>query len=97
MLGLVGMLVAVSTALVGPVAFFGLLVAAFAWWSRRRRSADVRVRAIGAVAPSLVDELVAVQGKSADIGGYYYPDPEKTAAVMRPSKTFNDALAKLGK
>jgi isocitrate dehydrogenase len=27
-----------------------------------------------------------------DIGGYYYPDPEKTAAVMRPSTTFNAAL-----
>jgi isocitrate dehydrogenase len=27
-----------------------------------------------------------------DIGGYYYPDAEKTAAVMRPSKTFNEAL-----
>ncbi|MGH3208514.1 MAG: NADP-dependent isocitrate dehydrogenase, partial [Trebonia sp.] len=36
-----------------------------------------------------------VQGKSADIGGYYLPDAEKTAAVMRPSTTFNDALAAL--
>ena len=27
-----------------------------------------------------------------DIGGYYYPDREKTTAVMRPSKTFNEAL-----
>ncbi len=40
----------------------------------------------------IVEELNAVQGKPVDIGGYYYPDPEKTAAVMRPSKTFNDAL-----
>src|SRR5690606_16791960 len=37
-------------------------------------------------------ELVAVQGKPADIGGYYRPDPEKTSAVMRPSETFNAAL-----
>ncbi|CDO09964.1 NADP-dependent isocitrate dehydrogenase [Mycolicibacterium cosmeticum] len=41
---------------------------------------------------AIVDELNAVQGGHADIGGYYYPDPEKTAAVMRPSKTFNAAL-----
>ena len=41
---------------------------------------------------TIVSELNAVQGKPVDIGGYYYPDPEKTAAVMRPSKTFNTAL-----
>ncbi len=40
-------------------------------------------------------ELIAVQGKPADIGGYFHPDPDKAAAVMRPSTTFNaivDAL-----
>lgn len=42
---------------------------------------------------AIVTELNAAQGKPADIGGYYYPDPEKTAAVMRPSKTLNDTLA----
>ncbi|BBY77051.1 isocitrate dehydrogenase, NADP-dependent [Mycolicibacterium parafortuitum] len=41
---------------------------------------------------TIVEELNAVQGKPADIGGYYYPDAEKTTAVMRPSKTFNEAL-----
>ncbi len=41
------------------------------------------------------DELLAVQGSPADIGGYYRPDPEKTSAVMRPSATFNEALASL--
>ncbi|MFI6349617.1 NADP-dependent isocitrate dehydrogenase [Streptomyces sp. NPDC050560] len=44
---------------------------------------------------TIVDELIAVQGKPADIGGYYQPDPEKAAAVMRPSKTLNAALAQL--
>ena len=44
---------------------------------------------------TIITELLAVQGKPADIGGYYLPDAEKTAAVMRPSKTFNDALAAL--
>ncbi|MDZ7318739.1 MAG: NADP-dependent isocitrate dehydrogenase [candidate division KSB1 bacterium] len=37
----------------------------------------------------IVAELLAAQGKPADIGGYYLPDPEKTAKVMRPSPTFN--------
>ncbi|WP_396906383.1 NADP-dependent isocitrate dehydrogenase, partial [Mycolicibacterium phlei] len=41
---------------------------------------------------TIVKELNEVQGKPADIGGYYFPDPEKTAAVMRPSKTLNSLL-----
>jgi len=41
---------------------------------------------------AIISELNEVQGAPVDIGGYYYPDPEKTAAVMRPSKTFNEAL-----
>ncbi|MFF4341928.1 NADP-dependent isocitrate dehydrogenase [Kitasatospora sp. NPDC001540] len=44
---------------------------------------------------TIVDELIAVQGQPADLGGYYQPDPAKAAAVMRPSKTLNDALASL--
>jgi isocitrate dehydrogenase len=44
---------------------------------------------------AIAAELLAVQGEPADIGGYYLPDAEKAAAVMRPSKTFNDALASL--
>ncbi|MDT9684622.1 NADP-dependent isocitrate dehydrogenase [Streptomyces sp. TRM76323] len=44
---------------------------------------------------TIVEELIAVQGQPADIGGYYQPDPEKAAAVMRPSQTFNQALASL--
>src|SRR5947199_1223630 len=43
----------------------------------------------------IVDELLSVQGKPADIGGYYQPDPAKAAAVMRPSATWNAALASL--
>ena len=41
----------------------------------------------------IVAELLSVQGSPADIGGYYQPDPTKADAVMRPSSTFNDALA----
>jgi isocitrate dehydrogenase len=44
---------------------------------------------------TIADELLAVQGEPADIGGYYLPDADKVEAVMRPSKTFNDALAAL--
>ncbi|NMG15167.1 NADP-dependent isocitrate dehydrogenase [Aromatoleum bremense] len=41
----------------------------------------------------IVEELRAAQGRPADIGGYYLPDPAKTCAVMRPSATFNAILA----
>ncbi|WP_246954595.1 NADP-dependent isocitrate dehydrogenase [Brachybacterium sp. Marseille-Q7125] len=58
--------------------------------------------AFGPIAAKLADseqviaeELLSVQGKSADIGGYYRPDPEKTAAVMRPSATFNRILEEI--
>jgi isocitrate dehydrogenase len=43
----------------------------------------------------ILGELTAVQGKPVDIGGYYHPSTEKLAKAMRPSQTFNDALAKL--
>ncbi|KLL10392.1 NADP-dependent isocitrate dehydrogenase [Protofrankia coriariae] len=45
---------------------------------------------------TIVDELVGVQGSPVDIGGYYQPDPARAAAVLRPSTTFNEALAILG-
>jgi isocitrate dehydrogenase len=41
---------------------------------------------------TIVDELLAVQGEPADIGGYYAPDAAKATAVMRPSTTFNAAI-----
>jgi isocitrate dehydrogenase len=44
----------------------------------------------------IVAELIAVQGSPTDIGGYYQPVPSKAEAVMRPSTTFNEALATLG-
>ena len=43
----------------------------------------------------IVEELNSVQGNAMDIGGYYKPDAAKTSAVMRPSATFNAALAAL--
>ncbi|WP_404391399.1 NADP-dependent isocitrate dehydrogenase [Humibacillus xanthopallidus] len=54
------------------------------------------------IAQSLADneatisqELVDAQGHSVDIGGYYRPDADKVAAVMRPSTTFNEIIATL--
>ncbi len=44
---------------------------------------------------TIVKELADVQGKPVDIGGYYKPDFAKLEAIMRPSKTFNAALALL--
>jgi isocitrate dehydrogenase len=40
-------------------------------------------------------ELLAVQGAPTELGGYYRPDAARTAAVMRPSPTFNAILASL--
>ncbi|MEN9404708.1 MAG: hypothetical protein RL091_3411, partial [Verrucomicrobiota bacterium] len=41
----------------------------------------------------IVAEMVAVQGKPADIGGYYQPDDAKASAALRPSQTLNQILA----
>jgi isocitrate dehydrogenase len=38
---------------------------------------------------TIVTELNGVQGRPVEIGGYYHPDPNKTAAAMRPSPTLN--------
>ncbi|MEO6599844.1 MAG: NADP-dependent isocitrate dehydrogenase [Polyangiaceae bacterium] len=43
----------------------------------------------------IVKELVAVQGKPVDVGGYYQPDDAKATAALRPSKTLNDIIALL--
>ena len=51
---------------------------------------------LAAAEETITAELIAVQGSPVDIGGYYRPDAEKTSAVMRPSTTFNDALAHAG-
>jgi isocitrate dehydrogenase len=44
---------------------------------------------------TIVDELIAVQGKPVDLGGYYQPDDKKASAAMRPSARFNQFLAML--
>ncbi|MEX0618212.1 MAG: NADP-dependent isocitrate dehydrogenase [Pseudohongiellaceae bacterium] len=41
----------------------------------------------------IVEELNSVQGRAVEMGGYYHPDHDKTENAMRPSATFNDAMA----
>ncbi len=40
----------------------------------------------------IMEELLSVEGKAQDIGGYYHPDNAKTEAAMRPSKTLNNII-----
>ena len=41
---------------------------------------------------TIVEELNAVQGKPADLGGYYRPDKVMISKVMRPSATLNAVI-----
>jgi isocitrate dehydrogenase len=52
-------------------------------------------KSLAANEQKIVEELKAVQGKPVDLGGYYFPDPQKATAVMRPSATFNATLDSL--
>jgi len=51
--------------------------------------------ALAANEQRIVEELIAVQGSAVEIGGYYRPDAELVAGVMRPSKTFNEIIDSL--
>jgi len=51
--------------------------------------------ALAAAEKQIVAELIAVQGKPVDIGGYYRPDDAKASAALRPSATFNRILAQV--
>ncbi|MFP5078853.1 NADP-dependent isocitrate dehydrogenase [Pedobacter sp. JCM 36344] len=43
----------------------------------------------------IVKELIDAQGKPENIGGYYHPNDDLALKAMRPSATFNNALASL--
>jgi isocitrate dehydrogenase len=43
----------------------------------------------------IAQELIAVQGKPVDVGGYYQPDDAKAYAALRPSGTLNQILSTL--
>jgi len=49
-------------------------------------------RELSANEKQIVNDLISVQGKPADIGGYYLPDDKKAFTVMRPSATFNKII-----
>lgn len=41
----------------------------------------------------IMEELLSVEGKAQDIGGYFHPDFAKTEKAMRPSTTLNAIIA----
>lgn len=43
----------------------------------------------------IMQDLISVQGKPVDIGGYYLPDDKKASEVMRPSELFNRIIDEL--
>ena len=43
----------------------------------------------------IAEELLTVQGKPVDLGGYFMPDPIKAEKVMRPSATLNAIIDKM--
>ena len=43
----------------------------------------------------IMEELLSVEGKHQDIGGYYHPDLAKVTAAMRPSATLNSIIASI--
>jgi isocitrate dehydrogenase len=51
--------------------------------------------ALTAAESKIAAELLAVQGKPVDVGGYYQPDDARAAGAMRPSATFNAILSRL--
>ena len=40
----------------------------------------------------ILSEIAAAEGKPTDIGGYYFPNKEKTGKAMRPSNTLNKII-----
>lgn len=46
---------------------------------------------------AIAQELIDIQGQPADLGGYYWPNEEKTTEVMRPSSVYNEILESLKK
>jgi isocitrate dehydrogenase len=51
--------------------------------------------ALTASETQITHEMIGVQGKPVDIGGYYKPDDMKASAALRPSGTFDQILASL--
>ena len=75
------------------------------FWARELAAQDIDAELAGAFAAvaadlgrnedAIIAELGGVQGNPVDLGGYYHPDAEKVAAIMRPSALLNKAIASL--
>ena len=69
--------------------------------SAQNEDADLKQRftpiaaAMAEAEGKITQELLAAQGKPVDIGGYYIPDDDKCAAVMRPSATLNAIIDRM--
>ena len=48
--------------------------------------------ALAAAEEKIMGDLIGCQGPPMDIGGYYFPDPARAAAAMRPSDTLNNII-----
>jgi isocitrate dehydrogenase len=57
----------------------------------RARFAPV-AKALGENEPEIAADLIAVQARPVDMGGYYHPDRKKVAAAMRPCATLNTII-----
>jgi isocitrate dehydrogenase len=69
------------------------------YWARALAEEDEAFAALaerlGEEEDTIVAELDGVQGEAVDLGGYYHVDRDKATAAMRPSATFNEAIASL--
>jgi len=66
--------------------------------SQQNKDAEIKSRfknifkELSAKESEIAKELITVQGKPVDIGGYYFPDDKKAEEVMRPSKILNKII-----
>jgi isocitrate dehydrogenase len=66
--------------------------------SQQDKDKDMKVRfskmykELKANEDKIANDLISVQGKPVDLGGYYLPDDKKTEEVMRPSSTLNKII-----
>ena len=69
--------------------------------AEQSKDADLQARfapiakQLGEREQQIVKELIDVQGKPVDIGGYYHPDAAKASVALRPSAALNGILAQL--
>lgn len=68
------------------------------FWAEELASTDLAdsfrevANALATNEDTIMSELSAGAGQAVDLGGYYHPDPELVARVMRPSTTFNTII-----